>query len=150
MLGSVEVLDFVEVYVSPQDEITLLTWTVAMEAEGEPYEGKLAVAWTIMNRSRKHKKSISDTILQDRHFSAWNQDSPTRMRLDVISETVMSSAEVAALRAYNGTRREEDPTNGATHYINKELTRKIRGGSLPAWVGAMTETVTIGRHTFYA
>ena len=133
-----------------KDEIALLVFTVAMEAEGEPYMGKLAVAWTIMNRSRKFGWSLSDTILKDKHFSAWNEGSPTRMRLDVIADDVMDSAEQAVLHAYSGARREEDPTGGATHYLNKELTKKIRGGRLPRWVATMKETVTIGRHTFYA
>ena len=145
---SVQTLDFVEVSnMRLKDEIALLTFTVAMEAEGEPLDGKLAVAWTIVNRSRKFGWSLSDTILKDKHFSAWNEGSPTRMRLDVISNDVMMDAEWAALQAYHGF--DEDPTGSATHYLNKALTIKIRG-SLPTWVSAMRETIIIGRHTFYA
>ena len=147
---SAQTLDFVEVTsMRIKDDISLLTMTVAMEAEGEPFEGKLAVAWTIMNRSRKFKWSLATTILKAKHFSAWNEDSPTRMRLGITANSIMDSAEKAVLMAYNGTRQEEDPTKGATHYLNKELTVKIRG-SLPTWVSAMRETITIGRHTFYA
>ena len=147
---SVQTLDFVEfeVPMRQKDEIALLTLTVAMEAEGEPLDGKLAVAWTIVNRSRKFGWSLSDTILKDKHFSAWNEGSPTRMRLDVISDDIMDDAEWVALRSYHNLVA--DPTGGATHYLNKELTKKIRGGSLPRWVAAMKETITIGRHTFYA
>lgn len=138
-----------EELVNRQDEITLLKWTIAMEAEAEPYQGKLAVAWAIMNRARKWKQSISDVILKDRQFSAWNQDSPTRMRLDVISDAVMDSAEFAARTAYNYATLDDDPTLGATHYLNIELTKQIRGGTLPGWVNKLTQTVKIGKHTFY-
>lgn len=141
-----QTLDFVEVPMEIEDEVMLLKWTVAMEAEGEPYTGKLAVAWTIMNRARKFKWSLSDTILKDRHFSAWNQNSPTRMRLDIISKEIMDDAKLAAMTAYYHVS--SDPTLGATHYLNKKLIIKAQG-ELPLWAATMRETVTIGRHTFY-
>ena len=45
-------------------ELFLLTATVAMEAEGESYKGKLGVAYVIMNRSNSRVpfKSISDVV----------------------------------------------------------------------------------------
>ena len=132
---------------TPKHEIMLLALTVAMEAEGEPLAGKLAVAWAIVNRARKFRWSLSDTMLKDKHFSAWNEGSPTRMRLDIIDDEIMADAEAVAEVAYYNKAR--DPTGGATHYLNKELTIKIRG-SLPTWISAMRETITIGRHTFYA
>jgi spore germination cell wall hydrolase CwlJ-like protein len=41
-----------------------------------------------------------------------------------------------------------DPTEGATHFLNPDIVRKRRGGSLPAW--AHNGGQSIGRHTFYA
>lgn len=42
-----------------------------------------------------------------------------------------------------------DPSLGATHYLNIELTKQIRGGTLPSWVYKMAHLTTIGRHDFY-
>ena len=36
--------------ISRPDDLVWLATTVAMEAEGEPWEGKLAVAWVLVNR----------------------------------------------------------------------------------------------------
>ena len=52
----------------------------------------------------------------------------------------------AACSAYYGI--EDDPTFGATYYLNIELTKKIRGGSLPAWFYKTNITTIIGKHTF--
>jgi hypothetical protein len=41
-----------------------------------------------------------------------------------------------------------DPTAGATHFLNPEIVRGRRGGSLPAW--ARGEGQPIGNHTFYS
>src|SRR3990167_7135838 len=86
--------------VTREDEITLMKWTIAMEAEGEPFEGKLAVAHVIMNRVNKWKKSVADVCLKGFQFSAWNADSPTRLRLDDISDQVMEESYKAAVQAY--------------------------------------------------
>jgi len=42
----------------------------------------------------------------------------------------------------------EDPTHGSTHYLNEEMTRKLRGGSLPGWFEEAKVMARIGRHTF--
>ena len=134
------------------EEKLILRWTVAQEAEGEPFDGKLAVAWTIMNRARALGKSVSDVCFAPWQFSAWNTDSPTRRRLDDIGPGPMDDARLAAEQAYHGSG--SDPSIGATHYLNPVLTRKIRakagqGDTLPNWVERMTKTATIGRHEFY-
>ena len=131
-----------------EDEITLMKWTIAMEAEGEPFEGKLAVAHVIMNRVNKWKKSVADVCLRSFQFSAWNTDSPTRLRLDDIDDRIMEVSHQAAVQAYD-SQFQDDPTHGATHYLNIPLTRQLRGGTLPLWVAAMVKTVDIGQHSFY-
>ena len=130
-------------------ELFLLTATVAMEAEGESYLGKLGVAYVIMNRSNNRVpfKSISDVVLDPYDFSAWNTKGGRQLALDTISKLAWEDAEKAAHSAYYGI--EKDPTRGADHYLNMELTRKLRGGTLPTWLLAMKRTVKIGQHTFY-
>ncbi len=131
------------------NELFLLTATVAMEAESEPYKGKLAVAYVIVNRSRRRVpfKSISDVVLDPYDFSAWNTKGGRQLALDTIPTRVWQDSEKAAASAYYGIER--DPTRGADHYLNVELTRKLRGGTLPTWLPAMKRTTKIGLHTFY-
>ncbi len=130
-------------------ELFLLTATVAMEAEGEPYRGKLAVAYVIMNRVRRRtpSKSITDVVLDPYDFSAWNTKGGRQLALDTLSNLVWFDSEKAATSAYYGIER--DPTHGATHYLNVPLTRKLRGGSLPSWLKVMKRTAKINLHTFY-
>src|SRR3990167_6293611 len=111
-------------------------------------EGKLAVAHVIMNRVNKWKKSVADVCLRSFQFSAWNTDSPTRLRLDDIDDRIMEVSHQAAVQAYD-SQFQDDPTHGATHYLNIPLTRQLRGGTLPLWVAAMVKTVDIGQHSFY-
>ena len=129
------------------NELFLLTATVAMEAEGESYKGKLGVAYVIINRTWKRNKTISQVVLDPYDFSAWNTKNGRQLQLENIDESIWWESERAAASAYYTI--EKDPTNGADHYLNVELTRKLRGGTLPAWLLAMKRTTKIGLHTFY-
>ncbi|KKL65512.1 hypothetical protein LCGC14_2154280, partial [marine sediment metagenome] len=97
------------------NELFLLTATVAMEAEGEPYKGKLAVAYVIVNRARPMSgvpfKSISDVVLDPYDFSAWNTKGGRQLALDTIGSKAWGESEKAAHSAYYGI--EKDPTLGA-------------------------------------
>ena len=125
-----------------RDDLYFLVLTVSMEAGGESYEGKLAVAYTIMNRG----KSVIDTVLRSYQFSAWNTDSPTRMNIDDTPIANLKECYKASCAAY--FKLSEDPSKGATHYLNEEVTRKARGGTLPTWFDESKVTARIERHTF--
>lgn len=130
-----------------RDEIYFLTITLVMEAGGEPYEGILAVAYVISNRAKTSKASIIDTVLRAFQFSAWNTESGTRLNLDTIARETFFQCYKAACSGY--FTLSDDPSKGATHYLNEELTRKIRGGNLPGWADPNKITAKIGNHTFY-
>ncbi|KKN66126.1 hypothetical protein LCGC14_0474160 [marine sediment metagenome] len=132
-----------------KDDLFLLTATVAMEAEGESYKGKLGVAYVIMNRVQKRVpfKSMSDVVLDPYDFSAWNTKGGRQTSLDTIGQWAWQESEKAAHSAYYGI--EKDPTHGATHYLNVRLTKLLRGGTLPGWLKVMKRTTKIGLHTFY-
>ena len=129
------------------NSLFLLTATVVMEAEGESYKGKLAVAYVIINRVKQRNKFVSEVVLDPYDFSAWNTKGGRQLALEKINEFSWWDSEKAAHSAYYGI--EKDPTHGADHYLNVELTRKLRGGALPAWLLGMKRTVKIGLHTFY-
>jgi len=90
--------------------------------------------------------SIPDTVFRNYQFSCWNTDSHTRLNLDIIPDVILMEGYKASVAAY--FKLLDDPTKGATHYLNEELTRKIRGGTLPGWFDENKITARIGKHTF--
>lgn len=143
---------------SPPDlpTLELLAQVVFLEAEGESELGQLAVAWVVRNRvDRKAWSStdeasdaLGDVLLQPLAFSCLNPSEARRRlaRLGNASRVAWERAWEAASAAW--WRLEDDPTDGADHYLNEELTKKIRGGSLPSWFDPKKVTARIGRHTF--
>lgn len=143
------------------DDLTLLAATIFLEAEGEPDDGKLAVGWVVRNRADQREQTIRQVILGPdaaaygdgkafEAFSCWNDDyrpvAATRLAGAGQAREASWRAAMAAL-----WQLLPDPTNGSTFYLNIELTRKIRGGTLPEWATkalAKSPGVVIGRHTF--
>lgn len=66
--------------------VTDAAWAIMnvwMEARGEPYDGKVAVARVMRNRLAVHwsgAHSIADVILSPYQFSGWNTKDPNRLR----------------------------------------------------------------------
>lgn len=111
------------------------------EAGGESYEGKVAVAASILNRveSPEWPDSIKETIFQityDESGKAYYQYSPV---LDQRIYSVKPSEETkkAVHAALNG----EDPSLGAVVFYNPDKTDN-------EWVRSRPETVRIGNHIF--
>jgi spore germination cell wall hydrolase CwlJ-like protein len=145
-------------------EIELLAVTVYLEASGEPYEGKLAVAYNPINRARLNNWKIHKAILGPDEqayndgkpyelYSCWNDNERgiTKRRISNIIHDLLPWGECwnAAEAAYIGSQ--PDPSNGAYFYLNEEVTRQLRGGSLPGWWDSDTDAaseIKIGRHTF--
>lgn len=142
------------------DDLTLFAATVFLEGESEPDEGKVAIAWVIRNLMDTLKRPARHVILGadglvdgDGHawevFSCWNDDY-------VKQRTVRLIAPDPALwercwRAATGAlwRFLADPTKGATHYLNVELTRKIRPlHDLPPWYDPQRVTLKVGRQDY--
>jgi len=131
----------------PQEvELTIGALTVAMEAQGEAYQGKLGVAYVILNRALKLRQEISWVVLSPYQFSAWNTEAPTRISIEGIDSTVYAECVTAMQSAYS--HHEPDPTEGAISYLNEAEVINEQG-KLPSWVSRMTKTVQIGKHTFY-
>lgn len=131
-------------------DVAWLAMTVWMEARGEPYDGKVAVAEVILRRAAKRIQSdgtIPGTVLWPLAFSGWNARDPNRIkaaRLDTNDPCVHD-----CLRAVAEASAGSDVSRGATHYLNEALVVRT-AGRLPAWVEKMRKTATIGNHTFYA
>lgn len=114
--------------------------TVMAEAEGETYEGKVAVAAVIYNRARFPRwwgVTIKDACLTSKQFSAWNDDNPRRNKIGEwsLEHKLYRECFRAAVEAYD-----RDPTGGADHYF-------AHGVVLPKWAAGFPTRV-IGGHTF--
>ena len=130
------------------DDLTLLAALIKQEAEGEEFDGKLAVGFVVITRSVKGNKSISDVIYKPWAFSALNTESNTRLNLDEIDPN--SNLWYNCYKAAAGALFDlvSNPVPDAVNYLNVELTKKIRGGTLPDWYYKMDIVRIIGKHTF--
>jgi spore germination cell wall hydrolase CwlJ-like protein len=125
-----------------QDEdLYWLTATVLQEAGGEPAEGKLGVAYSIMNRVHSRKKRVPEIVLAPWQYSCYNTTSPTRRMIVTRSDATWKACELEALRAYQ--EAVPDPTFGSTHYLNPRVLPK-----LPAWYRKELVRAVLGAHHF--
>jgi spore germination cell wall hydrolase CwlJ-like protein len=138
--------------------LTLLAATVFLEAEGEPPEGQLGVAWVVRNRVDRWRQDWHDVILAPWQFSCWNPSERPRAlaRLGQATPQVSESCWRAAAGAI--WRLLPTPVEDATHYLNVTLTRAGRPRrDLPKWaadpsdptrVNSAKVVCVLGRHTF--
>jgi hypothetical protein len=127
----------------------ILAKTIEAEARGEGYTGKLAVGAVVRNRAATGKyggSSITDVIMKDGQFSAWNGETgyaggegAVDMRNLRVSDESYAAADAVLSGQY------EDPTGGATHYYNPDK-------ATPAWGRGQNPSAnqwsTIGNHVF--
>ena len=106
--------------------------------------GMEAVGHVIANRVRNGGGSPTSVVLAPYQFEPWQTRS--RELLNYSPEAPIYHRAAAAFdRASSGSF--DDPTNGATHFLQEDIVRRRRGGTLPPWAtGPQTK---IGAHTFY-
>ncbi|XEC96208.1 cell wall hydrolase [Paenibacillus tarimensis] len=123
-----------------QEDMKWLYQITEAEAGGESYQGKVAVAASILNRvsSPEWPGSIQDTIFQVTTFNgkSYYQYSPVLdKRIYRVTPSVETKRAVQA--AING----EDPGKGATVFYNPDKTDN-------QWVRSRETTAKIGNHIF--
>ncbi len=123
-----------------EDDLYWLNQVTEAEAGGESYEGKVAVAATVLNRvkSADWPDSIKETIFQVTTYSgiSYYQFSPVLdRRIYEVKPTEDTKKAVQA--ALNG----EDTSQGAVVFYNPDKTDN-------QWVRSREVTVTIGNHIF--
>lgn len=120
-----------------QSDLTLLAQLVTAEAGGEPYEGQVAVAATVLNRisSGLYPNTIPEVIYQvvDGRYYQYSPVLDGR-----INNTPSSTAIGATTEALNGW----DPSYGALGFYNPSKTSNY-------WVRSRTVTRVIGDHVFF-
>lgn len=139
-------------HLDPRDwpEMLVYAATVYLEAAGEPKEGQQAVAWVIRHRmDARGEPGPAAVCLAPLQFSCWDAAyEPERtLRLRNPLPETWTACWRASVGAYFGIL--PDLARGADHYLNPDLTRKIRPTrDLPPWYDANKVVAVIGRHEF--
>ncbi len=117
--------------IQEDDDLYLLAKLIRAEAEGESYEGQVAVGAVVMNRvkSRQFPNTIREVIYQEGQFSC----------LPKLS-TIEPSEQ--ALQAARDALKGKDPSRGALYYYNPRL-------ASPEATANLQRTVRIGNHIFF-
>lgn len=129
--------------------VTDLDWiamTVWGEARGESQEGKLAVAYVIVNRMAQEKRTACGVVLRPFQFSFWNTNDPSRWKMQPsLSDPIWVDCYEAARNALEKTK--PDPTEGCTSYLNPDACTKKQQAN----AGYHPQRVrhVIGRHHFF-
>jgi hypothetical protein len=123
--------------------------TVMSEAGDQSDQGKAAVAHVILNRykSGQFGDSIMHILHAPKQFEPWSLSPSSKnypMRHDASSKEYKQAGAIVD-DALAGDS--QDPTGGATHFLQEDIVRKRRGGSLPSWASGQGQR--IGDHTFY-
>lgn len=114
-----------------QSDIDLLASLVQAEAEGESFQGKVAVAAVVLNRveSNLFPNSIRGVIYQRGQFSPVSDGS-----INVRANSESYNAVYAAMKG-------QDPTRGALFFYNPGVNHNH-------WSNSRTVTAVIGNHNF--
>ena len=116
----------------------LLAMMVCLEAEGEPFQGKVGVAYVAVNRSEQWGQPLTQVIMAPNQFGGWRRVK----RLERLAPQTWRACRRAATIAMTHTA--SDPTFGAVHVLSdRDLMTP------PAWVRMVHRTAKIGRQTFY-
>ncbi|MDI3298292.1 MAG: cell wall hydrolase [Bacillota bacterium] len=116
-----------------QGERYLLAQLVTAEAQGEPYEGQVAVAAVVLNRIKSplFPDTLAGVIYQPGQFQP------------VTNGTIYQPASASALRAVDDALAGWDPTGGALYFFNP-------GKAYSYYLWTQRYLTTIGNHVFLA
>lgn len=125
----------------------LMIRTVIGEAGDQSPTGQAAVAHVILNRVANGQwgDSPSRVVLSPGQFEPWQTRSRELIGINAKSPQYQKVGQIVDSVAAGGT---PDATNGATHFLDPNIVKARRGGSLPDW--AQGQSVSIGDHRFYA
>ncbi|EJO5348525.1 cell wall hydrolase [Clostridium botulinum] len=118
-----------------KDDVYLMAQIVQAESESEPFEGKIAVASVILNRTVEPNfpKTIKGVIKQKNAFSCLNKDGS-------ISKIPDETSFEAVQQALKG----KDPTNNSLYFYNPKI-------SSCNWMNNVSKNnkKAIGNHIFF-
>lgn len=123
---------------SPED---LAALTIYLEARGESFAGKMAVAAVIRNRmmSKYHSDgTVRGTVLKRKQFQPWNRKQPHQVVINYNKKRMRDS-----LLAWRLVQDGRNVVDGAVLFYNPRIART------PRWAQIGHKVATIGGHDFY-
>jgi len=128
------------------------------EARNCADEEKVAIAYTALNRVRKHTwygKTLIDVITKPYQYSCFNENDPNRKLLEEPEKHDLDSWNKSIEVAYEviegiAKGNYNDPTNGATHYYNpKHANPKWAKSDKMTKIGKLETSDGESKHVFY-
>ena len=121
---------------SKAKEIYCLATVIYMESRGEHLRGQMAVANTVLNRSKKRRKPICYIMTERKQFSWYGKARmPTR---DMLAASLPVAYDT--FTSYN-SEGHVDGTFGATHFSGKHVNNY--------WTRKLKHTLTLGGLKFF-
>jgi cell wall hydrolase len=127
--------------VTPHSDDTLAALTIYLEARGESFAGKMAVAAVIRNRINHKYHSdgtIRGTVLRAKQFEPWIGRSPKEVRFNPNNRKMQES-----LLAWKLVQDGRNVVNGAVLFYNPTLV------IAPRWAKVYQKVAKIGGHEFF-
>jgi len=126
---------------SPHTDDILAALTIYLEARGESFAGKMAVAAVIRNRMNHKYHSdgtVKGTVLRAKQFEPWIGRSPGEVTFDPGNQKMQES-----LLAWKLVQDGRNVVNGAVFFYNPTLV------NAPRWAEVHRKVATIGGHEFF-
>ena len=125
----------------PLSDDHLAALTIYLEARGESFAGKLAVAAVIRNRMQAKYQSdgtVKGTVLKRLQFQPWNHATPDNVR-----HTISQSRMRDSLLAWHMVQDGRKVVSGALLFYNPRLVHT------PFWATVSHKVASIGGHEFF-
>ena len=136
-------------------DLDIMARTIWAEARGEPYAGRVAVAWVIRNRveDARWPNTVHAVCLQKWQFECWNGETVGAQHQDknyfaMKNATLATPGFLSAIGVAAGVLAGDlspvlsgDAVRGANHHYNPAV-------SDPSWARGVTPVATIGKHVF--
>ena len=126
---------------SSHSDETLAALTIYLEARGESFAGKMAVAAVIRNRMNHKYHSdgtVKGTVLRAKQFEPWIRRSPKEVLFNPGNRQMQQS-----LLAWNLVQDGRDVVRGAVLFYNPTLV------DAPRWAQVNRKVAKIGGHEFF-
>jgi spore germination cell wall hydrolase CwlJ-like protein len=135
------ILEMNRAHESIHSDDTLAALTIYLEARGESFAGKLAVAAVIRNRMLHKYHSdgtVKGTVLRAKQFEPWIGRSPEDVGFNPTNRKMQES-----LLAWKLVQDGRNIVNGAVLFYNPELVKT------PRWAQVNRKVAKIGGHEFF-
>jgi len=124
-------------------EITFIALVIWREARGEPWQGKIGVGFSIMNRVRNPKwwgKSVMEVVFKKWQYSSMTDPNDRQLTIWPKDDSVWQECLKAAYDVYNFIS--DNPVKGADSYHDISIPS-------PKWATKDMFVCQIGRLKFY-